>query len=130
MIPIAHIVKTQIKLQQAKPNANLGAVIGSKGINVTHFCNEFNKITKFPKGALHPVIITIYKDKTFKITVKQKTTSTLIKEVLPITHTSFISNNLLKQVALRKLKDLNTKCIKKAIQIIKGCAKSMGLTPN
>ncbi|QSW37841.1 50S ribosomal protein L11 [Candidatus Vidania fulgoroideae] len=131
MAQIIHTIKTHIKIQQAKPNANLGATIGSKGINVTHFCNEFNKITKFKKGELHPIVITVYKDKSFKIKIKQKTTSTLIKTALQTTpNNTYINTTTLKQIALNKLKDLNTKCIKKAIKIIKGCAQSMGLITN
>ncbi|QSW37699.1 50S ribosomal protein L11 [Candidatus Vidania fulgoroideae] len=129
MTQVIYTVKIYIKIQQAKPNAALGAALGSKGINITQFCNKFNTITKFKKGELHPVVVTIYKDKSFKIKIKQKSTSTLIKEILQTTtNNTHLNNTMLHKIALYKLQDLNTNCIKKAIKTIKGCAKSIGLT--
>ncbi len=133
-------VKTKLKLQikagQANPAPPLGPAIASQGVNIGKFCNDFNEQTKNLGGDLLNVEVVIYEDRSFDFKVKTPPTSYLIKKTAGIekgssepqkTKVAKLSKDDLKKIAEIKMPDLNTNDIEKAIEIIKGTAKQMGV---
>ena len=136
-------IKIQIKACEANPSPPIGQALGGKGINIMQFCKEFNERTKniknLEKGTLVPVIISIYKDKSFKFIIKSPPTTTLIKNILNIEKGSdnpnknIISNITIKQIEeIIKIKqaDLIVNSNDNAIKTIAGTLKSMGIKIN
>lgn len=129
-------VKVQIMAGEATPAPPLGPALGQHGINISQFCQKFNQATKDQKGELIPVEITIYEDRTFDFVLKTPPTSFLLKKAAGIEKGSGepnkkkvgkVTREQIREIAKRKLPDLNTKDIEKAIKIIEGQAKNMGI---
>ena len=133
-------IKAQIKLQipagQATPAPPVGPILAQHGINIKEFCDKFNELTKKQIGFRIPVEVTIYEDKTWAMKIKQPLTSDLIKKAAGIEKGSGeagkkvvgkITREQLRKIAEQKLPDLNTKDIEKAMKIIEGQAKNMGI---
>lgn len=136
MKPLKAKVKLHIKAGQANPGPPLGPALAQHGINLSDFCQKFNDATKDKSGLTVPVEVKIYEDRTFEMDIKTPLTSDLIKKEIGIDKGSgepnrkkvgTISKDQLKRVAQEKLPDLNTNDIEKAIKIVAGTAKSMGL---
>lgn len=134
------IIKLQIKSGEANPSPPIGPALGSKGINIIKFCNEFNEKTKnllnFKKGTLLPTIIYIFKDKSFSFIIKSPPTSTLIKNILNIekgssvpnkTKIAMINKDQLLCIIKEKKNDLMINSENAALKTIIGTAKSMGI---
>lgn len=134
------IIKLQIKSGEANPSPPIGPALGSKGVNIIKFCNEFNEKTKnnkeFKKGTVLPTIINIYKDKSFDFIIKSPPTSVLIKNILNLEKGSSYPNkkkiSLIKKEQImdiinKKKNDLITNSDKAAINTVSGTAKSMGI---
>ncbi|MDI6861596.1 MAG: 50S ribosomal protein L11 [Caldisericia bacterium] len=130
------IIKLQIPAGKATPAPPIGPALGQKGVNIMQFCNEFNQKTKDQEGIILPVIITVYKDKTFTFEIKTPPVSELIKRTLKIekgsgepnkTKVGRLTKKQIREIAEKKLKDLNTDDIEAAMRIVEGTARSMGV---
>ena len=136
MKKIQNIVKLQIKAGKATPAPPVGPALAQYGLNISEFCQRFNDATKEQIGFTIPVEISIYEDRTYDFKVKSPLASELIKKAIGIekgsgtpnkTKVGKITRAQLKEVAKKKLSDLNTKDIEKAMKIIEGTAKNMGI---
>lgn len=134
------IIKLQIKSGEANPSPPIGPALGSKGVNIIKFCNDFNEKTKnyteFKKGTALPTVISIYKDKSYSFIIKSPPTSVLIKNVLNLEKgsdcpnkkkISIINNNQLILIANKKKNDMITNSEIASINTVAGTAKSMGI---
>ncbi len=137
MKKIQNIVKIQIPAGKATPAPPVGPALAQYGINISEFCQKFNDITKEQIGFTIPVEVSIYEDRTYDFKVKSPLASELIKKAIGIEKGSGVPNKTkvgkitrtqLKEIANKKLSDLNTKDINQAIKIIEGTAKNMGIT--
>ena len=133
---IQNTVKLQISAGKATPAPPVGPALAQYGLNISEFCQRFNDATKEQIGFTIPVEISIYEDRTYDFKVKSPLASELIKKAIGIEKGSGVPNKTkvgkitraqLKEVAKKKLSDLNTKDIEKAMKIIEGTAKNMGI---
>ena len=128
--------------EPANPAPPVGPALGQHGVNIMAFCNEFNDRTKSDPGITLPVVINIFKDKSFKFIIKKPPTSVLIKKVLGLSLekkpgsgaknpgkevVAKMNMKQVQEVILIKNKDLNSYNDKAAIKTIIGTAKSMGI---
>jgi large subunit ribosomal protein L11 len=136
MKEIAAIVKLQIKGGQANPAPPIGPALGSKGVNIMEFCKQFNARTQDKQGELLPVVITIYKDKSFEFVIKTPPAAELLKKAAKIEKGSPEPNRKkvgkvtwqqIREIAEKKMPDLNCYTLEAAMNMIAGTAKSMGL---
>ena len=131
------VVRLQIPAGQANPSPPVGPALGQVGLNIMEFCNAFNaKTADAEPGILIPVVINVYRDKTFTFITKTPPASTLLKKAAGITKGSGepniekvgkITQQQLKEIAEIKAPDLNAIEIEAAMKIIAGTARSMGL---
>jgi large subunit ribosomal protein L11 len=137
---MAKKVLTTIKLQapggQANPAPPVGPALGQHGINIMEFCKAFNAQTQGDAGVTIPVVITVYEDRSFTFITKSPPAAILIKQAIGIDKGSgepnrdkvgTISQAQLKQIAERKMDDLNANDLDQAAKIIAGTARSMGV---
>jgi len=133
---VKQIVKLQIIGGEAKPAPPIGTALGPTGINLQQFVQTFNAKTANRKGELIPTIVTIYKDRTYDIVFKVAPVSFMVKKAINIEKGSATPNKVkvgkitkkhIKEIAMKKLPDLNTKSVDKAMLIVEGTCKSMGL---
>ena len=137
---MAKKVLTQIKLQavagQASPAPPVGPALGQHGVNIMEFVKSFNAQTQSDLGTVIPVVITVYEDRSFTFVTKSPPAAVLIKQALSLdkgsaephtTKVGKISQAQLRQIAERKLADLNAHDIDQAAKIIAGTARSMGV---
>lgn len=129
-------VKLIIPAGEATPAPPIGPSLAQYGINIGEFCNKFNEASKEFKGMKIPVEITIYEDRTFEFILKKPPVSALIKKYLNIEKGSgeagrkfvgTLKKEDLRKIAEEKLPDLNTNDIEKAMKIVEGTARSMGV---
>lgn len=133
-------IKSEVKLiisaGEATPAPPIGPSLAPHGINIGEFCSKFNEMTKSLKGIQIPVIIRIYDDRSFDLILKKPPVSSLIKKYLKIDKGSGLAGKKIvgrltkediKRIAEEKMPDLNTDDIERAIKIIEGSAKSMGV---
>ena len=133
---ISGFVKLQINGGQANPAPPVGPALGQRGINIMEFCKAFNEKTKAFMGKPVPVVITVYKDKKFDFIIKSPPASHFIKEALKIKSGSSepgrniigsITKQQIKEIAKKKMEDLNANDLDEASKIIAGPARSMGI---
>lgn len=137
---MAKKIKTVIKLQLpaggATPAPPVGSALGPHGINIMAFCKEYNEQTAPQSGSIIPVEITIYEDRSFSFITKTPPVSDLLKKALGLEKGSStpklqtvgkISREKVREIAETKLKDLNVQDLEKAMEVIKGTARSMGI---
>jgi len=137
---MAKEVAVKIKLQasggQATPAPPIGPALGQHGVNIGQFVSQFNERTKQLNGTIVPVVITVYKDKSFTFEVKSPPAAVLLKQVAEIAKGSGIPNKekvgkvtaeQVRQIAETKFKDLNAYDLDQAEKIIRGTARSMGI---
>ena len=121
-------VKLQINAQKATPAPPIGPSLSPYGINLMAFCKEFNEQSKdLPLGAPVPVVIAVYKDKSFSFVIKTPTTAYLLKQcvVLHKDKSLSISTRDMEKVAKTKMVDLTSTSLEAAIRTIAGTARSM-----
>ena len=137
---MAKKVLTQIKLQatggQASPAPPVGPALGQHGINIMEFCKAFNAQTQADAGTTIPVVITVYEDRSFTFVTKTPPAAVLIKQAINLDKGSgephrvkvgTITRAQLREIAERKLDDLNAHDLDQASKIIAGTARSMGV---
>lgn len=129
-------IKLQIPAGNANPSPPVGPALGQKGVNIMEFCKQFNSKTKDNDGMIIPVVITVYKDKSFTFITKTPPASILLKKAAKIekgspesnrTKVGNVSRTQLKEIAELKMPDLNAIDIESAMSMIAGTARSMGL---
>jgi large subunit ribosomal protein L11 len=134
---VAGFLKLQIKGGAANPSPPVGPALGSKGLNIMEFCKQFNARTQEKPGVLLPVLITIYKDKSFDFVIKTPPAPVLLLEASKAKKGSAEPNrnkvgsvtwDQVKTIAEIKLPDLNTTKIDSAMKMVAGTARSLGLT--
>jgi large subunit ribosomal protein L11 len=137
---MARKVLTTIKLQavggQASPAPPVGPALGQHGINIMEFCKAFNAQTQGDMGTVIPVVITVYEDRSFTFVTKSPPAAVLIKQALNLEKGSGepnrekvgqITQRQLREIAERKMDDLNANDLDQASKIIAGTARSMGV---
>ncbi len=133
-------VLTEIKLQvpggAANPAPPVGPALGQHGVNIMEFCKAFNAQTQDEGGTIIPVVITVYEDRSFTFITKTPPAAVLIKEAAAIAKGSGEPNRekvgsitpaQVRQIAERKMPDLNAHDVEQAAKIIEGTARSMGV---
>lgn len=133
---ISAIVKLQIPAGKANPAPPVGPALGQHGVNIMEFCKTFNAKTQAQEGSIIPVIITVYKDRSFTFVLKAPPASDLLKKAAgiikgsPVPHKEMVGKITAKQVeeiAKLKMSDLNAVDLPGAVRIIEGTARSMGI---
>ena len=131
------IIKLQIKAGAANPSPPVGPALGSKGVNIMDFCKQFNARTQEQAGKIIPLIIQVYGDKSFDFITKQPPVAIQLLEVAKIKSGSAEPNrkkvasitwDQVRAIATDKMKDLNAFEIEKAMSMVAGTARSMGIT--
>ena len=137
---MAKEVVVKIKLQaqggQATPAPPIGPALGQNGVNIGQFVSQFNERTKELNGTIVPVVISVYKDKSFTFEVKSPPAAVLLKQAAEIAKGSGVPNKekvgtisaeQLRKITETKFKDLNAYDLVQAEKIIRGTARSMGI---
>lgn len=131
------LIKLQIKAGAANPSPPVGPALGSKGVNIMDFCKQFNARTQDQAGKIIPVIIQVYGDKSFDFITKQLPVAIQLLEAAKIKSGSdqpnrkkvaSISWDKVREIATGKMSDLNAFEIEKAMSMVAGTARSMGIT--
>lgn len=134
---VAGLIKLQIKGGAANPSPPIGPALGSKGVNIMEFCKQFNARTQDQAGKIIPVIITVYKDKSFDFIIKtppvavQLLEATKQKSGSPEPNRKKIATVTWEQVqaiAEAKMPDLNCFTLESAMKMVAGTARSMGIS--
>jgi large subunit ribosomal protein L11 len=133
---VVEVLKLQIPAGKANPSPPVGPALGQRGINIMEFCKAFNEKTKDMMGFTIPVEITVFSDRSFTFITKQPPATDLLKKAAGIQKGSSnplkdkvgkITKAQLKEVAEKKLPDLNTDDVEVAMKILAGSARSMGI---
>jgi large subunit ribosomal protein L11 len=133
---IKAVVKVQIAAGKATPAPPIGPALAPHGLNIAEFCQKFNAATQAMAGFTIPAEVTIFEDRTFSFVLKTPVTSELIKKAIGIekgsgapnkTKVGKITKAQLKEIAEKKMPDLNTTDIEQAIKVVAGTAKNMGV---
>ena len=136
MKKVKAIVKLQIPAGQATPAPPVGPALAQHGLNIVEFCQKFNEATKDKEGFTIPVEITVYEDRSYDFKLKSPPASELLKKAAGIEKGAGEPNRInvgkitraqLREIAEKKMADLNTENIEKAEKIIEGTAKNMGI---
>ena len=137
MKKIKTIIKLQIPAGGANPAPPIGPALGQHGLNIQEFCVRFNDVTKNQKGDIVPVEISVYEDRTFDFVLKTPPAAELLKKAANVKKGSKvphrdkvgkITKNQVREIAEKKMPDLNANDIEQAIKIVEGTARSMGIT--
>jgi len=134
--PIAAIIKLQIPGGAANPAPPVGPALGQQGVNIMEFCKQFNARTQKDAGTIIPVVITVYKDKTFTFVTKSPPASALLKKAAGIATASGepnrnkvgkVTKQQVLEIARQKMADLNANSEEAAVRMVMGTARSMGI---
>ncbi len=134
--PIVAVVKLQVPAGQATPAPPVGTALGPHGVNIMEFVKQFNAKTQAQMGMVTPVVVTIYKDRTFTFITKTPPAAVLLKKEAGIEKGSPTSNRQkvgtvtraqLQKIAEIKMPDLNATSLESAMKMVAGTARSMGL---
>lgn len=129
-------VKLQIPAGKANPAPPVGPALGPHGVNIMEFCKAFNAQTQSLGDTIIPVVLTVYSDRSFTFITKTPPASELLKKAAGIIKGSSTPNKekvgkvtkeQIKEIAQKKMKDLNAHSLEKAMNIIRGTARSMGI---
>lgn len=133
---IKAVIKLYCPAGSANPAPPVGPALGQHGLNIMDFCKQFNAKTQGQDGVTLPVVISAYEDRTFSFIIKSPPCSVLLKRACGVAKASGTPNkekvgkvtlDQVKEIAKLKLKDLNTDDMDKAVKIVKGTARSMGI---
>ena len=133
---VSGLIKLQIRGGAANPSPPVGPALGAKGVNIMEFCKQFNARTQDQAGKVIPVIISVYKDKSFEFIIKTPPVAVQIKEAAKLKSGSpepnrnkvaTITWNQVKTIAEAKMKDLNAFTVESAMRMVAGTARSMGV---
>ncbi len=131
------MIKLQIPAGKASPAPPIGPALGQHGVNIMGFCKEFNAKTQNDAGLIIPVVITVYQDHSFSFITKTPPAAVLLKKAAGLDKASGVPNkekvasvteDQVRQIAEQKMPDLNAANIDTAMSMIKGTARSMGIT--
>ena len=134
---VSGLIKLQIKGGAANPSPPVGPALGSKGVNIMEFCKQFNARTQEQAGKILPVIITVYKDKSFDFIIKTPPVAVQLLEATKLKSGSAEPNrkkvasvtwDQVKDIAEAKMVDLNAFTVDSAMRMVAGTARSMGIT--
>jgi large subunit ribosomal protein L11 len=134
---IETFVKLQVKGGAANPAPPIGPALGSKGVNIMEFCKQFNARTQDKPGQVLPVLLTVYKDKSFDFVIKTPPAAILLLEAAKVKLGSAESNRKkvgsvswddVKKIAEIKMPDLNCFTIESGMKMVAGTARSLGIT--
>jgi large subunit ribosomal protein L11 len=134
---VSGIIKLQIKGGSANPSPPVGPALGAKGVNIMEFCKQFNARTQDKAGKVIPVIITVYKDKSFDFILKTPPVAVQLLEATKLQKGSPEPNRnkigavtweQIKKIAEDKMVDLNAFTVESAMKMVAGTARSMGIT--
>jgi len=129
-------IKLQIPAGQANPAPPVGPALGQHGLNIQEFCSKFNDASRDKMGDIIPVEITVFEDRTYTFIMKTPPAAELIKKYAKIKKGSgkpltekvgTLTQEQLKEIAIAKMSDLNTKDVEQAKKIIAGTARQMGV---
>ena len=133
---VEKLVKLQIPAGKATPAPPVGPALGGSGVNIMQFVKEFNDRTANLGGVKIPVVLTVYKDKTFEFITKEPPMAVLIKKAAKIEKASgkpnrekvaTITKAQVEEIAKQKMPDLNAASLEAAMSMVKGTARSMGV---
>lgn len=134
---IEALIKLQVKGGAANPSPPVGPALGAKGVNIMEFCKRFNARTEDSKGKVLPVVITVFKDKSFEFIIKTPPAAIQLMEKAGLKKGSPESNrnkvgsvswDQIKEIAEDKMSDLNAFTVESAMKMVAGTARSMGVT--
>ena len=133
---IGNVIKLQIPAGKASPAPPVGPALGASGVNIMQFVKEFNDRTANLNGMIIPVVITVYKDKSFEFITKEPPMAVLIKKAAKIEKASGkpnkekvakLSKAQVEEIAKQKMPDLNAASLEAAMRMVAGTARSMGV---
>ena len=133
---VSKVVKLQVRGGAANPSPPVGPALGAAGVNIMEFCKQFNARTQDKPGKVLPVVITVYKDKSFDFVVKTPPAAVQLMEAAKIKKGSGEPNRVkngsvtwdqVKAIAEDKMADLNAFTVESAMSMVAGTARSMGL---
>ncbi|MFH1297764.1 MAG: 50S ribosomal protein L11 [Bacteroidota bacterium] len=133
---VAGLIKLQIKGGAANPSPPVGPALGAKGVNIMEFCKQFNARTQDKGGKIIPVIITVYRDKSFDFIIKTPPVAVQLMEAVKLQKGSpepnrakvgSVSWDQVKRIAEDKMPDLNAFTVESAMKMVAGTARSMGI---
>ena len=133
---ITGYIKLQIPAAKANPAPPIGPALGQHGVNIMEFCKAFNAKTQADEGTIIPVVITVYADRSFTFITKTPPAPVLIKKALGIESGSStpnknkvgkLSKEQVREIAQKKMVDLNAASLEAAMRTIEGTARSMGV---
>lgn len=134
--PVKAYLKLQLEAGKANPAPPVGPALGQHGVNIAQFCQQFNAATQAMMGDIIPAEITIYEDRTFEFKLKTSPSSALLRKAAGIEKGAAephkgkvgkVTKAQLREIAEKKMVDLNTEDIEAAMRIIAGSAKNMGI---
>ena len=133
---IGNVIKLQIPAGKASPAPPVGPALGASGVNIMEFVKQFNDKTAQMAGTLIPVVITVYKDKSFEFITKEPPMAVLIKQAAKVEKGSGkpnrekvakINKAQVEEIAKKKMPDLNAASLEAAMSMVAGTARSMGV---
>jgi large subunit ribosomal protein L11 len=133
---VVKIIKLQIPAGKANPAPPIGPALGGAGVNIMAFCKEFNARTQSMGGDILPVVITVYQDKSFTFILKQPPVAEMIKKATGVEKGSAVPNRdkvgkitrkQAKEIAQKKMQDMNANSLEAATEVVLGTARSMGI---
>jgi len=134
---VVNVIKLQIEAGKASPAPPVGPALGSSGVNIMQFVKEFNDRTANQPGMIIPVVISVYKDKSFSFITKVAPVAVLIKKAINLQKGSGkpnmekvakITKAQVEEIAKTKMEDLNAGSLEAAMSMVMGTARSMGVT--
>ena len=133
---ITGYIKLQIPAAKANPSPPIGPALGQHGVNIMEFCKAFNAKTQADEGTIIPVVITVFADRSFSFITKTPPAPILIKKALGIesgsatpnkTKVGKLTKDQVREIAQKKMVDLNAASLEAAMRTIEGTARSMGV---